>query len=146
VLALLPLLRQESDAALQAATALLRQRGNSEADSLKEVLRSQRQRINATLRQRSRELARLERKAADADPTGLIPGLAEQIDVPALDLEKLSSQERRQLAADQKHWQRRLETIEAELSSEPKRIQASYEVVTHRLEPAGLVYLWPISG
>ena len=146
VLALLPLLRQESDAALQAATALLRQRGNSEADSLKEVLRSQRQRINATLRQRSRELARLERKAADADPTGLIPGLAAQIAIPALDLEKLSSQERRQLAADQKHWQRRLETIEAELSSEPKRIQASYEVVTHRLEPAGLVYLWPISG
>ena len=146
VLALLPLLRQESDAALQAATALLRQRGNSEADSLKEVLRSQRQRINATLRQRSRELARLERKVADADPTGLIPGLAEQINVPALDLERLSSQERRQLAADQKHWQRRLETIEAELSSEPQRIQASYEVVTHRLEPAGLVYLWPISG
>jgi len=146
VLALLPLLSQESDAAIQAATTLLRQRGDSEAESLKEVLRSQRKRINATLRQRSRELARLDRQVADADPTALIPGLAEQIDVPALDLEKLSSQERRQLAADQKHWQRRLETIEAELSSEPKRIKASYEVVTHRLEPAGLVYLWPISG
>ena len=57
-----------------------------------------------------------------------------------------SSQERRQLAADQRHWQRRLEAIESELSSEPARIKASYEVVTHRLEPAGLVYLWPISG
>jgi hypothetical protein len=113
---------------------------------LKEVLSSQRQRINATLRQRSRELAKLDKQSAAADPTGLIPGLAQQIAIPALDLEKLSSQERRQLAADQKHWQRRLETIEAELSSEPKRIQASYEVVTHRLEPAGLVYLWPISG
>jgi len=54
--------------------------------------------------------------------------------------------ERKQLAADQKHWQRRLETIETELATEPKRIQESYRVITHRLEPAGLVYLWPISG
>ena len=58
----------------------------------------------------------------------------------------MSERERRQLASDQKHWQRRMETIKAELSSEPKRIEASYRVVTHRLEPAGLVYLWPISG
>ena len=53
---------------------------------------------------------------------------------------------RKQLAADQRHWARRLETIEAELNSEPERIVDSYRVVTHRLEPAGLVYLWPISG
>ncbi|TGG80866.1 MAG: hypothetical protein ERJ69_05890 [Aphanocapsa feldmannii 288cV] len=66
--------------------------------------------------------------------------------MPALDLAKLSSQERRQLSADQRHWERRLETIESELSSEPQRITDSYRVVTHRLEPAGLVYLWPISG
>jgi hypothetical protein len=58
----------------------------------------------------------------------------------------MSERERRQLVSDQKHWQRRTETIKAELSSEPKRIEASYRVVTHRLEPAGLVYLWPISG
>lgn len=144
--ALLPLLQQQSEAALREATALLNQRATTEADALKEVLRSQRKRINATLRQRTRELAKLDRKVAEADPTALIPGLAEQIDVPALDLEKLSSLERKQLAADQRHWARRLETIEAELSSEPRRIQDSYRVVTHRLEPAGLVYLWPISG
>ncbi|SBO42631.1 DISARM system SNF2-like helicase DrmD [Cyanobium sp. NIES-981] len=146
VMALLPLLKQESETALDAAAELLKQRGNSEAQSLREVLRSQRKRINATLRQRTRELAKLDRQTAAADPTGLIPGLEEQINVPALDLARLSSQERRQLAADQKHWQRRLEAIEVELGSEPKRIKASYEVVTHRLEPAGLVYLWPISG
>jgi hypothetical protein len=58
----------------------------------------------------------------------------------------MSEREWRQLASDQKHWQRRLETIDTELSSEPKRIEVSYKVVTHRLEPAGLVYLWPISG
>jgi len=51
---------------------------------------------------------------AAADPTALIPGLEEQIDGPGLDLAKLSSQERRQWAADQRHWQGRLETIESE--------------------------------
>ena len=144
--ALLPHLQRESEVALEAASALLKQRGSIEAEALKEVLRSQRRRINATLRQRTRELAKLDKQAAAADPTALIPGLEEQINVPVLDLARLSSQERRQLAADQRHWARRLETIESELSSEPARIKASYEVVTHRLEPAGLVYLWPISG
>jgi hypothetical protein len=145
--ALLPALEQAANAALERATALLKARGQGEADSLKEVLRSQRTRIQATLKQRTRDLAKLDRQLAQtSDATPLITGLEEQIDIPELDLARLTSQERRQLAADQKHWQRRLETIKAELESEPKRIQASYRVVTHRLEPAGLVYLWPTSG
>jgi hypothetical protein len=146
VAALKPALDQAAERAQAVAAALLKQRGDAEAAALKEVLRAQRSRINATVKQRNRDLAKLDRQAAAAEPTALIPGLEEQLDVPALDLHKLTTQERKQLAADQKHWQRRLETIEAELSSEPKRIQESYRVITHRLEPAGLVYLWPISG
>ncbi len=146
VAALKPALDQAAERAQAVAAALLKQRGDAEAAALKEVLRAQRSRINATVKQRNRDLAKLDRQAAAAEPTALIPGLEEQLDVPALDLHKLTTQERKQLAADQKHWQRRLETIEAELSSEPKRIQESYRVITHRLEPAGLMYLWPISG
>jgi hypothetical protein len=146
VAALKPVLDAAAEQAQTTAAELLKQRGASEADALKEVLRSQRKRINATVRQRNRDLAKLDRQAASVDPTALIPGLEDQLDVPALDLLKLSSQERKQLSADQKHWQRRLETIETELATEPKRIQESYRVITHRLEPAGLVYLWPISG
>jgi hypothetical protein len=146
VAALKPALDQAAERAQAVAAALLKQRGDAEAAALKEVLRAQRSRINATVKQRNRDLAKLDRQAAAAEPTALIPGLEEQLDVPALDLQKLTTQERKQLAADQKHWQRRLETIETELSSEPKRIQESYRVITHRLEPAGLVYLWPISG
>jgi hypothetical protein len=146
VAALKPALDQAAEQAQAVAAALLKQRGDAEAAALKEVLRAQRSRINATVKQRNRDLAKLDRQAAAAEPTALIPGLEEQLEVPALDLQKLTTQERKQLAADQKHWQRRLETIEAELSSEPKRIQESYRVITHRLEPAGLVYLWPISG
>jgi hypothetical protein len=146
VAALKPALDQAAERAQAVAAALLKQRGDAEAAALKEVLRAQRSRINATVKQRNRDLAKLDRQAAAAEPTALIPGLEEQLDVPALDLQKLTTQERKQLAADQKHWQRRLETIETELSSEPKRIQESYRVIIHRLEPAGLVYLWPISG
>ena len=146
VAALKPALDAAAERAQAAAAELLSQRGTTEAAALKEVLRSQRKRINATVRQRNRDLAKLDRQVAAADPTALIPGLEEQLEVPALDLQKLSSQERKQLSADQKHWQRRLETIETELASEPKRIEESYRVITQRLEPAGLVYLWPISG
>ena len=146
VAALKPALDQAAEQAQAVAAALLKQRGDAEAAALKEVLRAQRSRIHATVKQRNRDLAKLDRQAAAAEPTALIPGLEEQLEVPALDLQKLTTQERKQLAADQKHWQRRLETIEAELSSEPKRIQDSYRVITHRLEPAGLVYLWPFSG
>ena len=90
------------DAAAQqaqaAAAELLKRRGDTEAAALKEVLRAQRKRINATVRQRNRDLAKLDRQAAAADPTALIPGLEEQLEVPPLDLQKLTSQERKQLA------------------------------------------------
>ena len=51
-----------------------------------------------------------------------------------------------QFAGDGPHLIGRNTEGETVLCSEPKRIEASYKVVTHRLEPAGLVYLWPISG
>jgi hypothetical protein len=107
VAALKPALDAAAQQAQTTAAELLKRRGDTEAAALKEVLRAQRKRINATVRQRNRDLARLDRQAAAADPTALIPGLEEQLEVPALDLQKLTSQERKQLAADQKHWQRR---------------------------------------
>jgi SNF2 family DNA or RNA helicase len=146
VSALLPQLHQEAERAREAATELLQERGRLEAEALKTVLRNQRQRIRDTVRQRSQEIARLDRKAAKAEATPMITGLADAVKIPELDPASMSERERRQLASDQKHWQRRLDTIDTELASEPKRIEASYRVVTHRLEPAGLVYLWPISG
>jgi hypothetical protein len=32
------------------------------------------------------------------------------------------------------------------VDEEPARILKSYEVQAHRVEPIGVVYLWPISG
>ena len=57
-----------------------------------------------------------------------------------------SREETRQFAANQKHWAARLQTLEDEIRDEPARIRAGYEVRARRVEPVGLVYLWPVSS
>jgi hypothetical protein len=59
-----------------------------------------------------------------------------------LDLED----ERRQLEADRRHWERRLTQLERELETEPARIRDSYDVRVARVAPVGVAYLWPVSG
>jgi hypothetical protein len=54
--------------------------------------------------------------------------------------------EQRQLESNKRHWEKRLHAIDRELASEPERIRALYEVKAQRIEPVGLVYLWPVSG
>jgi hypothetical protein len=93
-------------------------RGEEEAKSLADLLEQQRERIA--------------RAAADFNPQQL-----------SLDL---VPEERREREADRKHWTERLIRLENEVREEPKRLRESYEVRAHRLEPVGLVYLWPVSG
>ena len=54
--------------------------------------------------------------------------------------------ERRQLEADRRHWQHRLDAIDAELQVEPARIRDAYTVAVERIEPVGIIYLWPTTG
>ncbi len=54
--------------------------------------------------------------------------------------------EARQLEANRRHWERRLEQLEGELIEEPDRIRHTYDVAAERLEPIGLSYLWPVTG
>jgi hypothetical protein len=54
--------------------------------------------------------------------------------------------ERRQLESDRRHWEKRLSQIDEEAVSEPKKIREAYEVRAARVEPVGVVYLWPVSG
>ena len=58
----------------------------------------------------------------------------------------LDTPEDRQRAADRRAWVRRLDAIEAELESEPKRIADIYTIQADRIDPMGLVYLWPRTG
>ena len=59
---------------------------------------------------------------------------------PALDFD---AAERRQHEADRRAWDRRLRQIEDELESEPRRIAETYAVRAVRVDPVGIVYLWP---
>jgi hypothetical protein len=58
----------------------------------------------------------------------------------------LVPEERREREADRRHWHGRLARLETEIAEEPARIHRSYDVHAHRLEPVGLVYLWPAAG
>jgi len=98
--------------------AQLVNRGELEARSLAELLEQQWSRIG--------------KAAKDFNPNQL-----------SLDL---VPEERREREADRRHWETRLARLERELRDEPNRIRDSYQVQAQRLEPVGLVYLWPVSG
>ena len=118
VAALLPHLQAEADAQAQRALALLTERGQREAKAMHDVMVQQRAKIQKRL--------------------------DEQHD-PQLTL-AFNDQERRQLDAERRAWAARLATLADDLQREPARIQAAYDVHAVRLEPLGLVYLWPRSG
>jgi ERCC4-related helicase len=60
-----------------------------------------------------------------------------------LELDLSNPVERRQREADRRFWQRRLEALEKEIVDEPARVATSYDIRAQRLEPVGLIYLWP---
>ena len=51
-----------------------------------------------------------------------------------------------QLDANKRYWAKRLDELKEELKTEPDRIASLYEVQATRIEPVGLVYLWPENG
>ena len=51
--------------------------------------------------------------------------------------------DKRQLESNMRAWRTRLEQFELDLELEPRRIRDFYEVRARRVEPIGLVYLWP---
>ena len=58
----------------------------------------------------------------------------------------LDPEERSEREADRRFWGDRLVKLDRELTEEPDRLRRSYEVRAHRIEPVGLVYLWPTIG
>ena len=114
---LLPQLEERAGAVAASATERLRRRGEVEARELGETLERQRRRV-------SEELARHEADGAQITIT-------------------FSEEEKRQRQADVTAWRRRLTQFDRDLETEPARIRAFYEVHAQRVEPVGLVYLWP---
>ncbi len=54
-------------------------------------------------------------------------------------------EERKQAEANRKFWDRRLAALHDELRTEPERIRGLYQKLAQRIEPIGLVYLWPVT-
>jgi hypothetical protein len=75
-----------------------------------------------------------------------IQGMLDQHDVPQLVLPGFNEDERRQLEADVRYWKKRLRELDGELRDEPVRVRASYETRARRVDPIGVVYLWPVTG
>lgn len=117
---LAPHLEKLAEQNLEKARRDLAARGDEEARSLQRLLDDQYKRI-----------AQAQNKIAETDQL-ILPGLLDD--------------ERRQLSADRDHWRRRLDRLAHERESEPARVRDSYAIKAHRLEPVGIVYLWPQVG
>jgi hypothetical protein len=114
-----PELEARAVARLATVARDLAARGEEEAKSLADLLTAQRDRIAKAV--------------GGYDPRQLsLPGVADD--------------ERRQKERERRRWDQRLSEIDRELAEEPDRVRASYVPVAHRLEPVGLVYLWPASN
>ncbi|MDC0674428.1 DISARM system SNF2-like helicase DrmD [Nannocystis radixulma] len=116
---LLPQLDTRARERISSAEKQLHRRGQHEADALAQVIAGQ--------------IARIQRKIAEHDDS-------------QLGLEFRDEHERRQLAADRRYWDVRLPELAREAARAPEAIRRGYGVQAVRVEPVGLVYLWPVSA
>ena len=117
---LLPQLEARAAAVARSAADRLRERGEREERQLREILEGQRRRVEAELRRHE--------------------GGGVQLAI------EFSEEEKRQRQADVASWRTRLAWFDRDLETEPARIRGFYEVRARRVEPIGLVYLWPDTG
>jgi hypothetical protein len=109
-------IKDEAEANAHAASQKLKARATVEADALRGILDRQRQAIREVIGGRIQ--------------LGLEFGAEDK-------------EQRRQFEDDRKHMEQRLLDIEKEIDTEPAQIEELYRVVLPRLEPVGLIYLWP---
>ena len=117
---LLPQLEERAGLVAESAAERLRGRGEREQRQLRETLEGQRERVEAELRRHE--------------------GGGIQLVI------EFSEEEKRQRQADIASWRTRLAQFDRDLETEPDRIRGFYEVRAKRVEPIGLVYLWPDTG
>lgn len=117
---LIPHLNRRADVLEERAKRKLTERGQKEATEMKAILEEQRKRI----------ITRQEETQGNYQQLVL----------------DFMVEEKRQLEADRRYWEKRLNAIATEIVTEPARIEATYQVKARRVEPAGLVYLYPVSG
>ena len=120
---LLPHLETRGTEYAEEAEQKLANRGAAEAKAMREILQTQQKHIDSTIKR----ISKLNPKQMQLD-------FGDEED------------EIQQLNANKRYWGKRLEEIKEELKTEPERIQELYTVKASRVEPVGLVYLWPVTG
>ncbi|QDU09073.1 DISARM system SNF2-like helicase DrmD [Gimesia aquarii] len=120
---LLPHLETRGAEYAREAELKLASRGEAEAKAMREILQTQQKHIDSTIKR----ISKLNPKQMQLD-------FGDEED------------EIQQLNANKRYWGKRLDEIKEELKSEPTRIQELYTVKSRRVEPVGLVYLWPVTG
>jgi len=114
---LLPYLKEKSIQVAKDTIEKLSKRASTEAESMKKILEDQKERIMEE---------------------------SKMFDTNVLQLEfDFNLEEQVQLKANRKFWRKRLDDIEKELETEPKRIHSLYQIQATRIEPVGLIYLFP---
>lgn len=126
-----PHVEARAKASEQEAVADLAENGRREAEALTALLQRQIDRVR------------------DAMRTKQPPEAPEQIELfgpTEDDIRKQHERELRQFEADRRSWDGKLLRLQQELDSEPAKVRQGYEVQARRLEPVGLVYLWPATN
>jgi hypothetical protein len=100
----------------------LKARAEAESKAMREILETQQRNLSSKIKKHSRE-----------DQQFL------------LDL-GFSNEEAKQMQLNRQHWEKRLQQLGNELTAEPKRVAELYEIKARRIEPVGLVYLWPVTS
>jgi hypothetical protein len=117
--ALWPHVEAEAEALAHEAERKLVERGATESDALRGILRNQKGAIQ-------KALAKLPQLLLPLTPT-----------------EPQADKQIRQIEQDRGYMEGRLLDIDREIETEPAAIQELYRVVLTRREPVGMVYLWP---
>jgi hypothetical protein len=117
---LLPQLQTRGEEYAVDARKKLLDRGDAEAKAMREILETQKKYIAQTVAKH------------DKPDQGTLFDFIED--------------ERRQLESNRRYWDKRLTALETELRTAPDRIRELYDVKATRIEPIGLVYLWPVTG
>jgi predicted nucleic acid-binding Zn-ribbon protein len=107
------------------ATEKLQKRAEEESAAMTGILRTQRSHIMAEIKKHAEQYSDPQQKTFDFGD---------------------DEAELRQLESNKRYWSKRLEMLDEELKTEPRRIKELYEIKATRLEPIGVIYLWPVTG
>ncbi len=119
---LLPHLQQRGNEYAADANRKLSQRAEAESSTMRTILETQRKHIIESIK-----------KHEKINPNQLKFDFADRED------------ELHQLESNKRYWSKRLDMLQGELQSEPDRVRSLYAVQAQRIEPVGLVYLWPVT-